>query len=620
MPPNSSPRAADGMDRDATFARMKRRALDLEAENRKLKAQVVAHTEAAARLSASVGRGGTDGAGTKPSRSLYDDLFEAKLANTRLRNKLSRSRGAHFAASETLEQVQMALHDPFATAFDRPDTESNFNPEGSVEGLFNASHSFSESTARPLATRKKTNIDFAALKRAMGRRLHGGDYMPANEALAIPEQASSEAYLNARIDRSAYKAELCGLRGGTLTYFKDLYGSVGKAVHALEYIFGDATKPDGLLACPQADFKKTCHAAMREVTHQLKALRRAVDSAATEFIERENVIKKAAVNSRVLRETQTDPIQIMDSQTEQRLQDLQQALEDWPQRYSILEQRCANLEKNMQTERTKAKAEMAKRDQHEASLKEMIQSLNESVYSLHDAAYKAIHNVYKHRHRWNSNCPNHFAAIPRAPAAATAKDGNVKPSHVLALTEAVRADVALLGNFAEYVVNDNIYGTDMSYRRPTSADAGFRDGFVAFQDGEGGSTPEPKPLTRSKSTAHITGLSKEPLPFARMEEWTKKQSELWSHRRATFVQPPPTNVKYDTTPTRQQVPFSSASETPNQQDRSASRRTSSAAPVQRLKPHFSLTPTDAPLPVPPSRDAAVSDKERAFRRRHSAVF
>jgi hypothetical protein len=641
-------------------AQLRIRNSELLEENSKLRAESMAHA-AAARSQAAVANGRT---------TYYDELFDARLQITRLKKHVTATRRAIAQRSEKHERAAMASHDPFARKMPRAGEEPtvlgdefSMSRSGSMSAA--GSPTMTSTSSRAPLGRRRSNVDFQNLKRSYSRSLEcTRDTMSAEQAIGTADVAAGEAFLEARLAKSALEKNLRGLRTNAWKHLKDVYDTSCSSMHSLGYIFHDATKPDGILANPKYDFKRGTEYAARETTKGLKQLRRTIDIAVSDLLDKESQLKKQRLASLIHSSAQTDPVAFASSSDDDdddlsqvRGDDASQStsvasvsiagekkrpsgtksakpLVDWAARCAALDQRVGSLERALVVERSKVKAAEARSDEREARADEVVSAISDALLSLHDAAYRAVHVVYKHRFRWTPHCRNNFAGIART------KDF-AKASRVLELTEATRDDVVMLDAFAAYFIDDNVFGADLAHlrRRNTTGSGGAafppgdagnarpsvgapRDAadplkaFVAFgDDGDADDVDHHGAVGDRGATKH------DKMPFRRMEEWTRKQSALWEERRASLHIPEPVGVKLDLTPVRSEPrpqhrrqDAAPPSTTPGGRGGGAAGPTTrrAAGPLRQL----SLTPTEPPLPAPPLRTSSAS----AYRRRNTTAY
>lgn len=643
-------------------ALLKRRVAELEAENRSLRSEIRSGREVTKRA-----LGGSD-----VQTRLFDESLRATTAAHRSAKKCESARRAFFAARQEVEQLRMAAHDPVAVSdyaaacIDAAeDSETYTMLADSAAGQFRRRPSAASSNAASLlgvssssATKPSGGFGWEALRRAMSfntrhqleHRL--GAPGGAEAALAMPDMESAEAYLKARISRSEHlRQPLEQARAAALATGKEAYGSLATTLGELEYIFSDATKTGGggLLACPKADFTKASKQLITQIALKLKALRRAVDATCTGILDAEHERVKARRSRLVDGATQLtreDVIFIdnvaklhretaaggggggsatMDSQ-----KNAETSAKEWEQRYRALESRCGSLERSLGQQKAAAKTAKEHYLHVVSGEQDKLASMADAVFRLHDAAYRAVHAVFKHRFRWCPACPNHFVDVRRTPSQrrdpATDEVTTLwRTTHVVEIAEASRKDALLLATFAEYFINDNLFGADVLHasrqqsRRGTSiagpsSSASVRDGFVAFddpdvaEDKENGGDPSVKPRPKSAAAAPSSARG-----FRRMEQWHQQQSAKWNERRASASSSAalPPNVKLD-------------DHTPIKAVVGTGAHAATALTPRAVVQTMSLTPTEPALPMPPmSRhgdiDGGASVRE-PFRRRHSSAF
>jgi len=630
----------------------------LKAENRSLRDELRAGREVAKRALG----------GSRVQECLFEESMTGKRDNIRRTRQLQLSRRAFVAAREHAEQLEMAAHDPFAVASYAEQclaaSDSGATSFGGVSELLRPGGASSTTTSAASlsgsygpARRVKTGT-WQTLRCAVGysssRQLQRlfGDGASASKALDMPELESAEAYLKARIGRSAFQQPLSELRESTVHAGRAAYGAVATQLGDLEGIFKEAQKPDTLLACPAADFKNACRDLLSKVGAQLKAVRREVESACGRLLDRENAIAKerrAALVDGASQVTREDML-LMDGLAKLAAAEAAQSGNDggveraattaaeWEARYRVLEKRCASLERSLGQQRAKAKAAEEQHQSVVASEQTKLNSLVDAVFRVHDAAYRAVHAVFKHRFKWCPSCPNHFVHVRRTPS--QRRDSNAddassvvtfwRNAHIVEITEAARRDEQLLGDFAAYFVNDNLFGSDVLH---ATRHGHLKPGFVAFAEdapigagddhtggGKENDRPAPKQRPRSASAAqpmtagsgaqnHNGNAPGSARGFRRMEQWQQQQAAKWSERRASQVSTgAPANVKLDETPTKPAVAAGSAAH--------AAATLTPRAVVQTM----SLTPTEPALPVPPARHDFAGPHHEPFRRRHSSAF
>jgi hypothetical protein len=355
-----------------------------------------------------------------PRRLSVSTMLKDKVTIMQQRRMLEKMSGELQAISQAYESSQMEQEDQAAMNWHRALARGN-----SMDAQF-----------RPQA---KAMITFEGVKRST-RGVQ--NVLSFKEVLDL--KTPEEVYLDSRVKQSAFHEQIQPMREQMMALWKEWKLTTDTSYNAMQFIFGEVEKRGAcILTNPKEDFAKELRNAVLKTKKLIFDAMRRMNKGITDILTVERKVKQKWL-------TEARPSK--DAAVEADF-----APPEDP-RIAALTEKVEFLQSLLQ--RTRDDFDHRTRDTEMQREKAEINMLflQQKVFELHQAVYDALHAVYKHRFKWTQRMPNNFLNV--------AKDcGKKKLLEVhfnVALGEAIDHEIANLRKFGEYIVSDDLFGTDQS--------------------------------------------------------------------------------------------------------------------------------------------------------------